>query len=102
MDRLDFMLALHSMTDAEYNSWGSGISYAKLLLQGLDFEEFNITCLMPSLTIYVYAQSLFLLFFFSSSLFVMTFNVGNCNKGDLLPVSPLALHISLGRSMLMA
>ena len=32
----------------------------------------------------------------------MTSNVGNCNRGDLLPVSPLALRISLGQSMLMA
>ena len=31
----------------------------------------------------------------------MTPNVGNFNRGGLLPVSPLTLHISLKRSMLM-
>ena len=45
---------------------------------------------------------LFFLFFFFFSLFVMTPNVGNCNKGDLLLVTPLILHISLGQSMLIA
>jgi len=29
MDSLEFMLAPHSMIDAEYNSWGSGVSYAE-------------------------------------------------------------------------
>ena len=44
-----------------------------------------------------------LLYFFSLfSLFVMTLNVRNCNKGVQLLVNPLILHISLGRSMLMA
>ena len=41
--------------------------------------------------------------FCSSSLspffYVMTSNVGNCSRGDLLPVSPLILHMSLGRCM---
>ena len=64
MDPPKFMLAPHSMNDAEYNSWGSTVSYAKWLLEGLDYEEFNITHLMHSLTIQVYAQSLFLLSFF--------------------------------------
>ena len=41
------------MIGAEYNSWRSGASYAEQLLEGLDYEEFNITCLMPSLTIQV-------------------------------------------------
>ena len=45
-----FILALHSMTDAEYNSWRSGISYAKWLLEGLDYDVFNIIHLVPSLT----------------------------------------------------
>ena len=67
----------------------------------MDYEEFNLTCLMPSLIVQVYAQTLvFLLSLFS--LFVMTLNVRNCNRGDLLLVNPLILHISLGRSMLMA
>ena len=93
------MLAPHSMIGAEYNSWRSGASYAEQLLEGLDYEEFNITCLMPSLTIQVYVQSLFFCFFF---VFVMTSNMGNCNRGDLLPVSPLILYTSLEWSMLMA
>ena len=98
-DPLEFILALHSMTDAEYNSWRSGISYAKWLLEGLDYDVFNITHLMPSLTAQVYAETLFLLSF---SLLVMTTDTGNCNRGDLLLVSPLILHTSLGQSMLMA
>ena len=101
MDPLEFMLAPYSMTDAKYNSWGSGVPYTGQLLEGLDYERFNITRLMPSLTAQVYAQS-FLLLLFSVSLFVMTSNVGNCNRGDLLPISLLTLHISLGRSMLLA
>ena len=95
------MLVPHSIIDAEYNLWRSGVSYAKRLLEGLYYKEFNITCLMPSLTIQVYAQTLVLLLslpFF----FIMTLNVGNCNRGHLLLVSPLILYISLGRSMLMA
>ena len=51
MDPPEFMLALHSMIDAKYNSWGNGVSYAKRLLKGLDFEEFNITRLMLSFTV---------------------------------------------------
>ena len=50
MDPLEFMLAPHSMTDVEYNLWGSGIPYAGQLINGLDYEEFNITCLMPFFT----------------------------------------------------
>ena len=64
MDPLEFMLAPHSMTDANYNSWGNGIPYVERLLKGLDYEEFNITRLMPSLTAQVYVQSLLLLFLF--------------------------------------
>ena len=55
MDLLEFMFAPHSMTDVEYNSWGSGVSYAEQLLKGLDYKEFNITHLMPSHTVQVYA-----------------------------------------------
>ena len=55
MDPPEFVLAPHTMTDAEYNSWGNGVSYAKWLLKELDYKEFNITCLMPSLTVQVYA-----------------------------------------------
>ena len=49
------MLAPHSITDAKYNLWGSGVSYTKWLLEGLDYEELNITRLMPFLTVQVYA-----------------------------------------------
>ena len=50
MDPPEFMLTPHSMTDAEYNSWGNGVPYAGRLLKGLDYKEFNITHLMPSIT----------------------------------------------------
>ena len=97
MDPLEFMLAPHFIADAKYNSWGSGVPYAKQLLKELDYKEFNITHLLHSFIVQVYAHSLSFFFFF-----VMTSNVGNCNRGDLLPVSPLALRISLGQSMLKA
>ena len=74
------MLTPHSMTDAEYNLWGSGVSYAKQLLEELDYKEFNITRLMPSLTFQVYAQTLVLLLSLFS-LFVMTLNVGIVTGG---------------------
>ena len=51
----EFMLTPHSMTNVEYNLWRSGIPYARRLLNGLDYEEFNINYLMPSLTAHVYA-----------------------------------------------
>ena len=51
MDPPKFMLAPYSMTDAKYNKWGSGVSYAEGLFEGLDYEEFNITRFMPSLPI---------------------------------------------------
>ena len=49
-DPPEFMFALQSMTVVEFNSWRSGVSNAELLLKGLDYEEFNITRLLPSLT----------------------------------------------------
>ena len=64
MDPPEFMLAPHFMIDAKYNSWGNGVPYTRQLLEGLDYEEFNITRLMPSFTAQVYAQSLLLLFLF--------------------------------------
>ena len=51
MDPSEFMLAPRFMTDAKYNLWRSGIPYAKWLLDGLDYDEFIITRLMPSLTV---------------------------------------------------
>jgi len=50
--------------------------------------------------LFKYMLNLFFFSFFSFSLFVMTSNVGNCNRGDLLLVSPLILHTSFGLSML--
>jgi len=50
MDPSGFMFAPHSMTDAEYNLWGSGVPNTGRLLDRLDYEEFNITRPMPSLT----------------------------------------------------
>ena len=75
-DPPEFMLAPHFMTDAKYNSWGSGVSYTERLLEGLDYEEFNITRLIPSLTVQIYAQTLDLFL----SLFFLC-HVGNCNGG---------------------
>ncbi|KAK9998324.1 hypothetical protein SO802_017927 [Lithocarpus litseifolius] len=43
------MLAPHFMTNAEYDLWGSGVPNVERLLEGLDYEKFNITRLMPSL-----------------------------------------------------
>ena len=64
MDPLEFMLAPCSMTDAEYNSWRNSISYAEWLLDGLDYKQFSITYLIPSLIVQVYAQFFLLLFLF--------------------------------------
>ena len=65
MDPLEFMLAPHFIADAKYNSWGSGVPYAKQLLKELDYKQFKITHLMHSFTVQVYAQSLsFFSFFF--------------------------------------
>ena len=64
IDPTEFMLAPYSMTDAEYNSCESGVPYVERILEELDYEEFSLPCLMPSLTVQVYAQSLLLLFLF--------------------------------------
>ena len=72
-----------------------GVVFAGRLLEGLDYEEFNITRLMPSLTTHVCAYS-FLFLFLCLSWFLM---VENCNKRSLLLVSLLALHTFLGWSM---
>ena len=67
----------------------------------MDYKEFNLTRLMPFLTVQVFVQTLILLLFLLPW-FVMTTNVENCNRGDLLPVSPLILYISLGEFIPMA
>ena len=71
MDPPQFMLAPHSMTNAEYNSWGSGIPYAGRLLDGLDYEEFNITYCLGICSV----SSSFFSFFFTFSVvaFVRTY-----------------------------
>ena len=50
MDLLDFMLALLSMTNAKYPLWRNGIPYTQWVSDELDYEEFNDTRLMPSLS----------------------------------------------------
>ena len=67
------MLAPHSMTDAEYNLWGNGIPYARRLIDGFDYEEFNITYLMLPLLLR-YMLILFFFFSFSFTLFAMASN----------------------------
>ena len=54
------------------------------------------TCL---LLLFRYMLQLLYFFSFFFTLFVMTPNVRNFNRGELLLISPLILHISLGRSM---
>ena len=75
MDPSEFILAPYSMIDVEYNSWGSGVPYVEWLLEGLDYEKFNITHLMPSHTTQVYAQPLLFLFLFFT-FFIMISNGG--------------------------
>ena len=79
MDPLEFMLTPHSMTNVEYNSWRSVIPYAKWLLNGLDYEEFNINCLICLPLLLMYMLNLF--FFFSFTLFVMASNGGKLLVG---------------------
>ena len=56
---------------------------------------------LPSCLLLLFRYMLQLLYFFFLffTLFVMTPNVRNCNRGDLLLMSPLILHISLGWSV---
>ena len=51
MDLLEFILAPLSMTNAKYHLWRSGIPYTQWVSNELDYEEFNNTRLMPSLTL---------------------------------------------------
>ena len=50
MDLPQFTLAQLSMTDVEYQLWRNGIPYAKWLVGDLDYNEFNETHFMPSLS----------------------------------------------------
>ena len=59
------MLAQFSMIDAEYQLWRNGIPYVEWLVDHLDCNEFNETCLMPSLFARVCIISFSLSFLFS-------------------------------------
>ena len=60
-DPPEFVLAPHSMTDAEYISRGSGVSYAKRLLEGLDYKD---STSLASCFLLLFKYMLKLLFFF--------------------------------------
>ena len=77
MDPLEFMLASLSKNNAEYASWSPGVAYVNRLREELDYEEFNHTCPMSSLTIEISALSSHLFPFLFSSfafLYMVTFN----------------------------
>ena len=104
MDPSLFMLALLSMTDAEYQMWKSGIPYAEWLMGDLDYGEFSQTCLMPSFPIGVCFLSLSSLF----SLYLAYVACDDAQCGNyvrmwlVLPwVALLTLPICLGQSLLM-
>ena len=65
MDPLMFMLALLSMTETEYQLCRNGIPYAQSVTNELDYDEFNDTHLMPSLTPKACALPLLIHFHFS-------------------------------------
>lgn len=48
LDPLVFILAPFSITDVEYQLWRNDLPYAKRVMDKLDYDEFNDTCLMPS------------------------------------------------------
>lgn len=58
MDPPPFILAMLSMTDAEYQLWRNGIPYAERLVGDLDYEEFSEARLMPFFAIGVCILSL--------------------------------------------
>ena len=62
------MLALLSMTDAEYQLWRNVIPYAQRVTDELDYEEFNDTRLMPFLAPTVCALPFLIHFIFSFAL----------------------------------
>ena len=90
---LEFMFTPHSMTNAKYNSRGSGISYVEQLLEGSDYNEFNITRLMPSLIVYVYAQTLALLLsFFLCLLWLLMWGIVIRGTYSRWPIDPPHIH----------
>ena len=48
MDPLVFMLALHFITNMEYDLWGPGIPFTDRVTNELDYDKFSGTHLMPS------------------------------------------------------
>ena len=71
MDPLVFMLAPHSMMDTEYDLWGPSIPFTNQVMDELDYDEFNRTRLMPSLTVLVCVLAP--LIFFNQSLFALLY-----------------------------
>ena len=53
MDLSKFMPALLSMINTKYALWSLGVAYVNWLMEELDYDKFNRTRLMPSLTVEV-------------------------------------------------
>lgn len=58
MDPSEFMFTPLSMTNAEYQLWRNGIPYTQWVSDELDYDKFNNTQLMPSLTLAVHVSLL--------------------------------------------
>ena len=101
LDPPEFMHAPHSMTDVEYNYGGVVFPMLSGFLRGWTIRS---STSLASYLFLLFRWMPKLLYFFSLffSLCVMTPNVRNFNREDLLPMSPLILHIFLGRFILMA
>ena len=104
MDPLVFMLALRSMTTAEYDLWGPSIPYTEQVTNKLDYDEFSETDLIPSFTIVVCALAS--LIFFQPSIILhscrfVIFKWNTCVRWALLLVLLSTLPIYPGQSMLM-
>ena len=74
IDPLKFILAPLSMTDAKYQLWRSSILYTQRVSKERDYDEFNNTRLMPSLTPTVYSLSLSLSFSFTIFICIASHN----------------------------
>ena len=92
MDPLEFILTPLSMTDAKYQLWRSGILYTQQVSEEMDYDEFNNTCLTPSLTPTIYSLSLSLSLSFSLfsfiSLFLCIASHNDVHIGYLCQVGP--------------
>ena len=73
-DPPEFVLAPHSMTDVEYNLRGSGVSYAKRLLEGSDYED-STSLASCFLLLFRYMLKILFFFFFFFSLFLSLFSL---------------------------